>query len=107
MAVDANRPMRRLASRCLRRTEKCEHGAEHKHSRRVKGIEVEEEEGRETLGALFAHATVADNVYTHHWRNGDFVMWDNRVTMHKALSNYTDGDVRHLLRTSVKGEVPV
>ena len=41
------------------------------------------------------------------WRDGDFVMWDNRVTMHKAISNYTDGDVRHLLRTSVKGEVPV
>ncbi|MDD9982636.1 MAG: TauD/TfdA family dioxygenase [Gammaproteobacteria bacterium] len=69
-------------------------------------IEMEAEESRETLGALFVHATVADNVYTHHWRNGDFVMWDNRVTMHKALSNYTDGDVRHLLRTSVKGEVP-
>ena len=70
-------------------------------------MEMEAEESRETLRALFAHATVADNVYTHHWRNGDFVMWDNRVTMHKALSNYTDGDVRHLLRTSVRGEVPV
>ena len=70
-------------------------------------IEMEAEESRETLGALFAHATAADNVYTHHWRNGDFVMWDNRVTMHKALSNYSDDEVRHLLRTSVKGEVPV
>ena len=70
-------------------------------------VEMEAEESRETLGALFMHATAADNVYTHHWRNGDFVMWDNRVTMHKAISNYTDGDVRHLLRTSVKGEVPV
>ena len=65
------------------------------------------EESRETLDALFAQATAADNLYTHHWRDGDFVMWDNRVTMHKALSNYADGDVRHLLRTSVKGEAPV
>lgn len=70
-------------------------------------VEMEAEESRETLDALFDHATAVDNIYTHHWRNGDFVMWDNRVTMHKALSNYTDGDVRHLLRTSVKGEVPV
>ena len=69
-------------------------------------VEMEAEESRETLHALFAHATGADNVYTHYWRNGDFVMWDNRVTMHKALSNYTDGDVRHLLRTSLRGEVP-
>ena len=74
-------------------------------TRRIVGMEAEE--SRETLDALFAHATVADNIYTHHWRHGDFVMWDNRVTMHKALSNYTDGDVRCLLRTSVKGEVPV
>ena len=36
-----------------------------------------------------------------------FIMWDNRVTMHRALSNYGAGDVRYLLRTSVMGEAPV
>ena len=70
-------------------------------------VRMDAQESRETLDALFAHATAADNLYTHQWRHGDFVMWDNRVTMHKARSNYTDGDVRHLLRNSVKGEVPV
>ena len=42
-----------------------------------------------------------------YWHSDLFVMWDNRVTMHRALSNYGAEDVRHLLRTSVMGEVPV
>ena len=74
-------------------------------TRRIVGMEAEE--SRETLDLLFAQAVDAANLYTHRWRKGDFVMWDNRVTMHKALANYADGDVRHLLRTSVKGEAPV
>ena len=70
-------------------------------------VEMDENESRETLAFLFDHATDPDNIHTHHWHDGDFVMWDNRVTMHRALSNYGAEDVRHLLRTSVMGEVPV
>ena len=70
-------------------------------------VEMDEDESRETLARLFDHATDPGNVHVHHWQDGDFVMWDNRVTMHRALSNYGDEDVRHLLRTSVTGEVPV
>jgi alpha-ketoglutarate-dependent 2,4-dichlorophenoxyacetate dioxygenase len=33
---------------------------------------------------LVARATVPDNVYSHRWRKGDFVMWDNRCVMHRA-----------------------
>ena len=69
-------------------------------------VELDAAESREILDALFAHATDADNIYTHHWQTGDFVMWDNRVTMHRALSNYAAQDVRHMLRTSVTGENP-
>ena len=69
-------------------------------------VELDAAESREILDALFAHATDADNIYTHHWQAGDFVMWDNRVTMHRALSNYAAQDVRHMLRTSVTGEIP-
>ena len=74
-------------------------------TRRIVGMEAEE--SREILDLLFTQATDAANLYTHRWRKGDFVMWDNSVTMHKALANYADGDVRHMLRTSVKGEAPV
>ena len=70
-------------------------------------VEMDENESRETLAFLFDHATDPGNIHTHHWNDGDFVMWDNRVTMHRALSNYGAEDVRHLLRTSVMGEVPV
>ena len=70
-------------------------------------VEMDENESRETLAFLFDHATDPGNIHTHRWHDGDFVMWDNRVTMHRALSNYGAEDTRHLLRTSVKGEVPV
>lgn len=33
---------------------------------------------------LIGRATVPENVYIHRWREGDFVMWDNRSMMHRA-----------------------
>lgn len=70
-------------------------------------VEMDENKSRETLEFLFDHATDPNNIYTHRWHDGDFVMWDNRVTMHKALSNYGAEDARYLLRTSVAGEAPI
>ena len=31
------------------------------------------------------HATRRRFVYSHRWRAGDLVMWDNRCTMHRGL----------------------
>lgn len=36
------------------------------------------------LRELTEHATQREFVYSHCWRVGDLVMWDNRVTMHRA-----------------------
>jgi alpha-ketoglutarate-dependent 2,4-dichlorophenoxyacetate dioxygenase len=36
------------------------------------------------LRELTEHATKREFVYRHTWRLGDLVMWDNRVTMHRA-----------------------
>ncbi len=36
------------------------------------------------LRELTEHATQRQFVYRHTWRLGDLVMWDNRVTMHRA-----------------------
>jgi alpha-ketoglutarate-dependent 2,4-dichlorophenoxyacetate dioxygenase len=33
---------------------------------------------------LTARATVPENVYTHRWSEGDFLLWDNRCVMHRA-----------------------
>jgi taurine dioxygenase len=67
-----------------------------------------EEEGRALLARLLAHATQPRFVYTHRWRLGDLVMWDNRVLLHRAVLNYDTGrDRRVMHRSVVEGPVPV
>ena len=41
-------------------------------------------DGRLLLRDLMEHATRPELVYRHAWRTGDFVIWDNRATMHRA-----------------------
>ena len=66
-----------------------------------------EEEGEALLFELLEHATQPQFVYTHHWRDGDLVMWDNRVLLHRALANYEMTRHRRVLhRTVVTGRVP-
>lgn len=49
---------------------------------------------------LVDHATTPDRVYTHSWRPGDLLIWDNRATMHSAtdVSAYR-GATRHMHRS--------
>jgi alpha-ketoglutarate-dependent taurine dioxygenase len=75
------------------------------HSSHVAGMP--EDEGRQLLADLEAHATAPDFVYAHCWRQGDLVMWDNRCLLHRALNNYDMGShARVLHRTVVRGTVP-
>jgi alpha-ketoglutarate-dependent 2,4-dichlorophenoxyacetate dioxygenase len=46
-------------------------------------------EAEALLAELIAHATQRQFVYTHRWRVGDLVMWDNRCTMHRG-TDYED-----------------
>ena len=41
-------------------------------------------EGRLLLYDLNTHATRPEFVYSHKWRVGDLVIWDNRCTMHRG-----------------------
>ena len=67
-----------------------------------------EAEGRALLAELLAHATQPEFVYTHHWRPGDLVIWDNRCLLHRAVANYEMAKQRRVLhRTVVRGTVPV
>jgi alpha-ketoglutarate-dependent taurine dioxygenase len=34
------------------------------------------------LEQLFEHLYAAENVYEHHWRNGDLIVWNNRAIQH-------------------------
>ena len=52
------------------------------HAGRIRGMG--DSEGRALLDDLIAHTTQRQFVYTHRWRVGDLVMWDNRCTMHRG-----------------------
>ncbi|MEM7683375.1 MAG: TauD/TfdA family dioxygenase [Pseudomonadota bacterium] len=45
-------------------------------------------------------ATTPERVYSHRWRSGDLLVWDNRATMHSAtdVASYRD-HVRHMHRS--------
>jgi alpha-ketoglutarate-dependent 2,4-dichlorophenoxyacetate dioxygenase len=53
--------------------------------------------GRMLLHELTELATAPDNVYSHVWRQNDFVIWDNRCTMHR-LRRYRAGAEARVLR---------
>ena len=66
-------------------------------------VGMTEQESRPLIEYLVKHATQPQFVYRHQWRANDIVLWDNRCTMHIALGDYEDGEIRHLERTTVKG----
>jgi alpha-ketoglutarate-dependent 2,4-dichlorophenoxyacetate dioxygenase len=55
------------------------------HASHVRGWPVAE--GRLLLWDLTAHATQHQFVYSHRWRVGDLVIWDNRCTMHRGRAH--------------------
>ncbi|HTR83562.1 MAG TPA: TauD/TfdA family dioxygenase [Reyranella sp.] len=61
-------------------------------------------EARAFLRDLNEHATQRRYVYAHRWIPGDLVMWDNRVTMHRAR-RYDHTQVRDMRRTTLTNEV--
>jgi taurine dioxygenase len=67
---------------------------------RIEGMEEAESEA--LLNALFDHAERAEFVYTHVWRKGDLIVWDNRCSSH-ARTDFPSDQRRLLLRTTVKG----
>lgn len=52
------------------------------HADQVSDMSVPE--GRLLLMELLEHATQPQFVYTHTWRAGDYVMWDNRCLLHRG-----------------------
>ncbi|TAJ41817.1 MAG: TauD/TfdA family dioxygenase [Reyranella sp.] len=61
-------------------------------------------EARAFLRDLTEHATQRQFVYAHVWKPFDLVMWDNRVTMHRAR-RYDPTEVRDMRRTTLTNEV--
>ena len=62
-----------------------------------------EEESRPLIDYLVGHATRPEFVYRHQWRKNDILVWDNRCTMHQALGDFDETQLRHMERTTVLG----
>lgn len=66
-----------------------------------------EAEGRELVTWMQAFVQQPRFLYRHQWRQGDAVLWDNRVTQHCATGFDEDKYVRRMHRTTLEGEVPL
>ncbi|MFC7475345.1 TauD/TfdA dioxygenase family protein [Dankookia sp. GCM10030260] len=73
------------------------------HAGAIQGWPVPE--ARALLRDLTEHATQREFVHAHVWQPHDLVMWDNRVTMHRAR-RYDATQVRDLHRTTVADVAP-
>jgi taurine dioxygenase len=67
---------------------------------RIEGMP--EAESDELLNFLYDHAEKPEFVYTHVWKVGDLIVWDNRCSSH-ARTDFPSDQRRLLLRTTVKG----
>jgi alpha-ketoglutarate-dependent 2,4-dichlorophenoxyacetate dioxygenase len=62
------------------------------------------EEGREFIAWLNEFATQPQYCYSHAWREGDLVIWDNRSVLHRATAYDTTNHKRLMQRTTVGGD---
>jgi alpha-ketoglutarate-dependent 2,4-dichlorophenoxyacetate dioxygenase len=72
------------------------------HAGWIQGMPVPE--ARLLLLDLMERATQREFVYTHRWRVGDLVLWDDRCTMHRAR-DYDMRQARDMHRTTVSDGV--
>ena len=71
------------------------------HAKCING--VDEAEGRRLLDGLLEAATAEAHVYTHTWRPGDLVIWDNRCVLHRGTGYDADRCRRRMRQTRVQG----
>ena len=61
---------------------------------------MDQAESDELLAFLYRHQEQAKYHYSHHWTEGDVLMWDNIGTMHNAIADYGDNP-RYMRRVQV------
>jgi len=65
-------------------------------------VDMPQEESEPLLNPVFDHSEKTEFVYTHIWRKGDLLVWDNRCSMH-ARADFPADQRRLMLRTTIKG----
>jgi taurine dioxygenase len=66
---------------------------------------LDRKDSEETLDRLWAHATQPSLAWTHQWRKGDVLIWDNRCVLHRRDS-FDPASRRMMHRVQIKGERP-
>lgn len=69
-------------------------------------VGMDEAESKALLAELYAHLQKPEFKYTHKWRVGDLLMWDNFSTQHLAMHDYELPRRRRMRRTTVQGSQP-
>ena len=68
----------------------------------IKGLS--RRESNHLLAFLFEHLKTPEFQYRHKWQKNDMVIWDNRLSLHYALFDYTEHRLLH--RITLKGDKP-
>lgn len=63
---------------------------------------LEKQQSDEVIDELTQRMIVPEAEYSHPWRVGDIVIWDNRCMVHKAAGDYPPEEDRIHWRTSIK-----
>ena len=63
-------------------------------------------ESRRLIDDLLERATRPEDIYTHQWRIGDTVIWDNRCLLHRGTGYDADRWRRRMRQTRVAGRGP-
>jgi alpha-ketoglutarate-dependent 2,4-dichlorophenoxyacetate dioxygenase len=61
---------------------------------------MDDRDARQLLAQLLDEATRREFVYTHKWRQGDAVMWDNRAMLHRGRP-WDYNKERSMVRTTI------
>jgi len=69
-------------------------------------VDLPPEESGRVLDLLFEHVSRPEFVYRHQWQEGDFLIWDNCSTQHRAVFDYALPQRRRMERTTLTGTAP-
>ena len=65
---------------------------------------LDREEGDALLDRLYAHCDQPRFQYSHRWRPGDVLIWDNRSALHQATFDFDPSQRRYLHRIMLQGD---
>src|SRR5262249_56956173 len=74
------------------------------HACEIAGMPTDE--ARALIRDLLDRATAPELVYTHRWRPGDLIVWDNRCVLHRGRPWNESRYRRVMHRTTVAGHRP-